>query len=195
MQRSMILAIVVAAAAWCANILGFLGPDARASNEHASVTIQDTPQELRQTSKNYKYYNVMKEPTKESEVRYVEAIRDWLASLPDFQREKARKILRDAHPMLHALREGIREKKGELVALSFDRNTPPETLPRLGQELQDLRDQLKVGLKEVEKRLKIEAGVAMGPLAGDGLWLATPTEEPQKQPSQAAPKSGRKAGN
>ncbi len=116
----------------------------------------------------------MQEPTRETEARYVDAIRDWLAELPDFQREKAREILKDAHPALHDLRNRIREKKGELVSLSFDRNTPPETLPRLGQELQDLRDQLKSRLKEVEKRLNIEAGVTMGPLDGDGLWLSTP---------------------
>lgn len=191
MQKSMILAIFIAGGAWGANIPGF--PDARASSDHASVTIQDTPQEIRPTSKNYKYFNVMKEPTRESEERYVEAIRVWLDSLPAFQREKARKILREAHPGLHALRTGIREKKSELVALSFDRNTPAETLPRLGQELQNLRDRLKAGLKEVEKRLKIEAGVAMGPLAGDGLWLATPTDETAKRDS--APNASVKKGS
>lgn len=158
----------------CANEFGVLKPAARASNEGSGVTVRDTRQELEQTAKNYQYFNALQEPTRESEARYVDAIRDWLAKLPDFQREKARKILKEAHPALHDLRSRIREKKGELVSLSFDRNTPPETLPRLGQELQELRDELKSRLKDVEKRLNYEAGVVMGPLGGDGLWLSTP---------------------
>lgn len=193
----MLLLFIIVSAIWGANAFDIFKPDARASNDAApgGVTIQENPQELKQTSCNYKYFNVMKEPTRESEMRYVEAIRKWLDSLPAFQQEKARKILKDAHPKLHALREGIREKKSELVSLSFDRNTPPETLPRLGQELQDLRDQLKANLKAVEKRLNIEAGVAMGPLAGDGLWLATPENNQTSNTSKASQKVKAKTGS
>ncbi len=174
MRRFLILLGFFVAAAWCVNAFDILKPAARASDEQGGVTAQDSPRKLEQGAKNYKYFNLLQEPTRETEARYVDAIRDWLAELPDFQREKAREILKDAHPALHDLRNRIRGKKGELVSLSFDRNTPPETLPRLGQELQDLRDQLKSRLKEVEKRLNIEAGVTMGPLDGDGLWLSTP---------------------
>ncbi len=153
MRRFLILLGFFVAAAWCVNAFDILKPAARASDEQGGVTAQDSPRKLEQGAKNYKYFNLLQEPTRETEARYVDAI---------------------AHPALHDLRNRIREKKGELVSLSFDRNTPPETLPRLGQELQDLRDQLKSRLKEVEKRLNIEAGVTMGPLDGDALWLSTP---------------------
>lgn len=177
MRRFLIfLGVFVLIVVWGANSFGILKPAARASDETAGrgATSQDTPQKQEQTKQNYKDFNSLQEPTRESEARYVDAIRDWLDQLPGFQREKARKILKDAHPVMHDLRNRIREKKRELVSLSFDRNTPPETLPRLGQELQDLRDQLKARLKEVENRLYYEAGVAIGPLGGDGFWLSTP---------------------
>lgn len=141
---------------------------------NAGVTMQSTPQELEKTSENFRYFVDEQEPSEESERHYVAAITGWLNTLPKEKGEQARKILREVHPEFHALRKAIREKKSELIALSFDRNTPPETLPRLGQELLDLREKLAGRLKEVEKRLNTEAGVALGPLAGEGFWLSTP---------------------
>lgn len=120
--------------------------------------------------------NDWREPSQNSEEIYVGAIRQWLAGLDPDQRARARLILRDAHPTMYSLRLAIRDKKAELAALSFDKNTPPETLPRLGQELQALRKSLRAELEKVSDRLKREAGVTMGPLGGDGFWLAPPRE-------------------
>ncbi len=128
--------------------------------------------------------NDWREPSRRSEERYVLAIRQWLDSLQPFQRERARKILHDAHPGLRALRIAIREKKAQLAAISFNRNTRPDTLPRLGQELQSLREALRGKLKDVGDRLRIEAGVPMGPLGGDGFWLAPPDEKDDRSSIQ-----------
>lgn len=110
----------------------------------------------------------------EREKRYVKSVRDWLASLEPLQRERARAILREAHPAIHDLRVQIREKKAELEDLRFDRSTPPDALPRLGRELQQLRMQLRERLRVVSERLRSEAGISMGPLDGDGFWLTPP---------------------
>ncbi|MBD5608363.1 MAG: periplasmic heavy metal sensor [Desulfovibrio sp.] len=121
--------------------------------------------------------NNWKEPSPRSEEIYVQAIRDWLDSLPRNKRSVTRQILRDAHPSLSALREAIRDKKAELASLSFSKDTSPEALPRLGQQLQKLRSSLRDELEKLGERLKIEAGVQMGPLGGDGFWLVPPVSE------------------
>lgn len=110
----------------------------------------------------------------EREKRYVKSVRDWLAGLEPLQRERARAILREAHPAIHDLRVQIREKKAELEDLRFDSSTPPDALPRLGRELQQLRRQLRERLRIVSERLRSEAGISMGPLDGDGFWLTPP---------------------
>lgn len=112
----------------------------------------------------------------EREAHYTRSVRQWLATLPPVQQVRARKILQAAHPGVHALRERIREKKAELAALSFDSSTPPDTLPRIGQELQLLREQLRRRLLLVNEQLRDEVGVPMGPLREDGLWLNPPTD-------------------
>ena len=130
----------------------------------------------------------------EREAHYTMAVREWLATLPPVQREQARTILRAAHPGIHALRERIREKKAELAALSFDSATPPDTLPRLGRELQILREQLRRRLLLVSERLRGEVGVPMGPLTGDGFWLNPQpgdqaSDKPGRGPQRAKPAS------
>lgn len=113
----------------------------------------------------------------EREAHYTRAVRQWLETLPPVQQAQARKILQEAHPGVHALRERIREKKAQLAALSFDSATPPDTLPRLGQELQLLREQLRRRLILVNEQLRNEVGVPMGPLREDGFWLNPPFED------------------
>lgn len=132
--------------------------------------------------------NDWREPSKKSEEKYILAIRQWLDGLEPFQRERARQILREAHPDMRALRTAIREKKHELANLSFDHGTRPETLPRLGQELQALRKALRSKLDALGKRLRYEAGVSMGPLGGDGFWLVPqqPDQE-RKTPARKTP--------
>lgn len=126
------------------------------------------------------------EPSLQSEKIYINAIRQWLATLPPMQRALTRRILRDAHPAMQSLRMAIREKKAQLASLSFDHDTKPEALPRLGQELQQLRRSLKQELQKLGDRLQREAGVSMGPLGGDSFWLAPPPANkpaPQKKAS------------
>lgn len=116
------------------------------------------------------------EPSAASEERYVTAIRSWLATLAPFQREKARKIMVEAHPALQNLRNAIRDKKSELASLSFDRGMPPETLPRLGMELQQLRSCLNNELKKVNEKLRYEAGIKMDTSRQDSFWLFPPDD-------------------
>lgn len=127
------------------------------------------------------------EPSPRSEERYVVAIRQWLDSLNPLQRDRARKILREAHPIMHDLRMAIRDKKMQLATLSFDRYTAPETLPKLGQELQDLRNALRGKLELVADRLEREVGVSMGPLGGDGFWLSPPDSQVEARPLRRKP--------
>lgn len=119
--------------------------------------------------------NDWREPSQGSEVRYVLAMRRWLSSLDPQRRVLARQILRDSHPGLRALREAIREKKSQLASLSFDRNTKPETLPKLGKELQELRATLRQNLEIVNKRLQNEVGIELEPVGIDGFWLLPST--------------------
>lgn len=116
------------------------------------------------------------EPSQKSEEVYIGAIRLWLNSLEPVKRELARKIMVEAHPGLHALREAIRHKKSQLASISFDKGMPPERLPRLGMELQQLRASLNRELKRVQERLRYEAGVEMDSVKGDTFWLSLPPE-------------------
>lgn len=119
------------------------------------------------------------EPSLASENQYVAAVRNWLQTLEPGRRETARKIMRDAHPALSGLRKAIRDKKAQLANISFGRDTQPETLPRLGVELQKLRAALHAELSQLKKRLAREAGVDMGPLARDTFWLSLPNPPPK----------------
>lgn len=119
------------------------------------------------------------EPSKSSEAQYVLAVRSWLKSLEPRRRETARRIMRDAHPVLHDLREAIREKKAQLASIRFDRDTRPETLPRMGLELQRLRAALHTELASLKERISREVGVDMGPLGKDTFWLSLPAATKQ----------------
>ena len=107
----------------------------------------------------------------EREAHYTRSVIKWLEGLPDPQRERARKILREAHPEVHALRVRIRETKARLEALRFDSATPTDTLPRIGMELQRLRAQLRKRLLHISELLRSEVGVSMGPVGEEGFWL------------------------
>lgn len=113
----------------------------------------------------------------EREAHYTRSVRQWLETLPEGQREQALKILQEAHPDVHALRVRIREKKAELESLRFDSSTPPDTLPRIGLELQMLRSQLRQRLLHISEVLRTEVGVPMGPLGEEGFWLNPLTDD------------------
>lgn len=87
----------------------------------------------------------------------------WLADLPDDLRGRATVILEDARPALQDLHHRIFLKMEELRGLSFAGDTPPETLARLGMELQDLRDRLREGYRGVRERFRLEVGVEPPP--------------------------------
>lgn len=114
------------------------------------------------------------EPSKNSEIQYVLAVRAWLKTLEPKRREAVRRIMRDAHPVLRDLREAIRDKKEQLASIRFDRETRPETLPRMGIELQKLRAALHKELASLKERISREVGVDMGPLGNDTFWLPLP---------------------
>ena len=107
----------------------------------------------------------------EQEARYTRSVAHWLETLPPRQREQARQILREAHPDVQVLRMRIRDTKARLEGLAFDSGTPTDTLPRLGLELQMLRNRLRARLSEISEQLRTEVGVAMGPISEDGYWL------------------------
>ena len=60
--------------------------------------------------------------------------------LPPQKCAKAIAIMDDFKKKSFNLRQLIATKKHELESLSFDQKTSPDTLPRLGYELQVLRD-------------------------------------------------------
>lgn len=113
----------------------------------------------------------------EREGRYTRSVVRWLETLPPRQRQQARKILQEAHPDVHVLRVRIRETKARLESLRFDSDTPTDTLPRLGLELQMLRNRLRKRLTEITEQLRTEVGVPMGPIAEEGYWLNPGSDE------------------
>lgn len=114
------------------------------------------------------------EPSEKSEVQYITAIRNWLNTLPRDKQGKARRILQDVHPTMHYLRDAIRDKKAQLASLTYGKDTTPETLPRLGLQLQQLRAALREELGRLKVRLAREAHVDMGPLGKDTFWMSLP---------------------
>ena len=86
-------------------------------------------------------------------------VEEWLADLPAEQRERVRTILEEERPVIEELRERIHAKMDELDRLSYNANTPSDALPRLGWELQMLRDSLRSQYRRVRERLQVEVGV------------------------------------
>lgn len=98
--------------------------------------------------------------------RYRPDVRDldeWLQSLSPVQQAKAKSILEETRPRIKELRKRIQNKMVELESLNYDRETSPETLPRLGRELQLLRDELRAELLHMDDRMLREVGVSLGP--------------------------------
>lgn len=117
-------------------------------------------------------------PPVEQEEEYVEDVRDWLNSLPKNKQARARQIMREAHTELTNLRAAIREKKTQLARLSFGPGTAPDTLPRLGLELQGLRNALDMRLQALKQKLADEVAIDMGKLHKNSFWLPLPLDYP-----------------
>ena len=89
-------------------------------------------------------------------------MRAWLQQLSPSQRAKAQAVIDEYSPKVNELRKSIMQKKNELAHLSYNQNTSPETLPRLGHELQQLRDELRALLQRADQRMDNEVGVPLG---------------------------------
>lgn len=140
-------------------------------NTSAKSGMREAVSQEAKTGSMEQYFPDIEDISDEAEQEYVKEIRAWLATLPEAKVKLARPILLEMHPALHELRKEIYNKRLELIALSYKKGTPPETLPRLGQQLQKLRMKLRSMLNEVNERLRKEAMVEMGPLAAEGFWL------------------------
>ena len=92
----------------------------------------------------------------------------WLDQLSTDQRQQAERILTDARPRLQELRQQLRLKMSEIKTFVYGRGTDPDVLPRLGQELQALRNALYAELRTLETRLADEAGVPARGQSGRG---------------------------
>ena len=95
-------------------------------------------------------------------------VEEWLSELPVEQRERARDILDEERPAIEELRARIHAKMDELDRLSYNANTPSDALPRLGWELQNLRNSLRSQYRRVRERLQVEAGVTFPVNRGRG---------------------------
>ncbi|WP_291440992.1 hypothetical protein, partial [Desulfovibrio sp.] len=95
----------------------------------------------------------------------------WLDYLPAGQRMKAQIIVEEYRPKVRDLRQRIFSKKSELEELSYNRNTAPDALPRLGRELQVLRDELQALLIHADQRMRREVGIPLGTLVSRGCSM------------------------
>lgn len=91
-----------------------------------------------------------------------------LEQLPQEQRVKASAIVSDSLPRLQELDGQIHCKVDELQALTYSDNADPEALPKLGLDLQRLRNELRATLAAVNLRLQKEAGVQLQRPMGRG---------------------------
>ena len=91
--------------------------------------------------------------------------------LPPQKCAKAIAIMDDFKKKSFYLRQLINTKKCELESLSFDQKTSPDTLPRLGYELQVLRDELRAVHMNADQRMRLEVGVPLGTLASRGCSM------------------------
>ena len=91
-----------------------------------------------------------------------------IEELPEEQKQKASAIVTDSLPRLHEIDTKISGTVGELRALTYSDNADPEALPRLGLDLQRLREELKATLAAVNIRLQKEAGLRLSEPAGRG---------------------------
>lgn len=78
------------------------------------------------------------------------------------------RIMDEYRPRIQALHQQLHDKMMELKGFSYAKDTDPEVLPRLGRELQELREALREELRTMDSRLAQEAGVTLRPRSGRG---------------------------
>ena len=91
--------------------------------------------------------------------------------LPPQKCAKAIAIMDDFKKKSFNLRQLIATKKHELESLSFDQKTSLDTLPRLGYELQVLRDELRAAHMNADQRMRLEVGRPLGTVASRGCSM------------------------
>lgn len=92
----------------------------------------------------------------------------WREQLTPEQRAVADAIIDEARPRLRALRQQVHDKVRELKGFAYAEQTDPEVLPRLGRELQGLRDELHREIMAVRQRISEATGVSLGDHPGRG---------------------------
>lgn len=107
-------------------------------------------------------------------ISHAAGIKAWLQHLSPAQRAQAIAIIDEYSPRVNDLRRRILQKKNELAQLSYNQNTSPETLPRLGHELQQLRDELRTLLQRADQRMCAEVGVPLGSPQSRGCSMEYP---------------------
>ena len=90
------------------------------------------------------------------------------AQIPPEQQALVDAIMDEARPRILELHKQLHEKMMELKSFSYDKDTDPEVLPRLGRELQTLREALRAEIQTLDTRLEQEAGVSTRPRSGRG---------------------------
>ena len=87
-----------------------------------------------------------------------ETIEIWIDTLSDEKRLAAR-IKVDAHKdKICDLQASLRQKLAELRTLRYDSRSSPETLPKLGLELQEIRANLRKEYESLAQDLKVTTG-------------------------------------
>ena len=88
--------------------------------------------------------------------------------LPQEKQDKAREIVQESLPGLQSIEKRIALKMNELNDITYSTSADADSLPRLGMDLQKLRNELATAIMQVNIRLQKEAGVSMQKPAGRG---------------------------
>ena len=105
---------------------------------------------------------------------------DSIDNLPREKQVKAMAIVEDSLPTLRSLDMQIGLKMQELSSMTFDSDESPQALPKLGMELQRLREELRKALNMVNLRLQNEVGVSMQVPAKGGVRTMRDYCQPQR---------------
>ncbi len=102
-----------------------------------------------------------------------------LENLPADRQSRATAIVSESLPAIEDLDQRIGLKMEELQAVTYSEQADAETLPRLGMDLQQLRNELRTVLMQVNARLQREVGVSLQTPAARGcrsMRVARPEE-------------------
>lgn len=116
------------------------------------------PPPMHSPAQNHEYDILPTNPTRQP----LAALGMPLEQLPPQQRIKAAVIISEFSLRVFDLRQRIINKKHELEHLNFDKKTSPDTLSRLGWDLQVLRDELRSVLARADQRMRLEVGIPLG---------------------------------